>query len=95
MKKQTIITVLLALVTMTGWAQKKKYTIKADITPMVEEMATMGVVIDSFYLADYGTKNPITKKRALKNNKIYLKGKVEKPQLAALELEMRITGNDT
>ena len=92
MKKQTIITVLLALVTMTGWAQKKKYTIKADITPMVEEMATMGVVIDSFYLADYGTKNPITKKRALKNNKIYLKGKVEKPQLAALELEMRITG---
>ena len=90
--KQTIITIMLALVAMTGWAQKNSYTIKADITPMVEEMATMGIVIDSFYLADYGSKEPITKKFALKDNKINLKGKVKKPQLAALDLEMRITG---
>ena len=88
--KKTIITIMLALVWVTGWAQK--YTIKADITPMIEEMAKYNVIIDTFYLADYGTKEPITKKYALKNNKINLKGKVEKPQLAALELEMRITG---
>ena len=81
---------MLALVWVTGWAQK--YTIKADITPMIEEMAKYNVVIDTFYLADYGTKEPITKRYALKNNKINLKGKVEKPQLAALELEMRIPG---
>ena len=88
--KRTIITIMLALVWVTGWAQK--YTIKADITPMIEEMAKYNVVIDTFYLADYGTKEPITKRYALKNNKINLKGKVEKPQLAALELEMRIPG---
>ena len=88
--KKTIITIMLAFVWVTGWAQK--YTIKADITPMVEEMAKMGVTIDTFYLADYASKEPITKRLALTDNKIKLKGKVEKPQLAALELEMRITG---
>ena len=91
MKKQ-ILTILLAFIAMTGWAQKNKYTIKADITSMVEEMAKHNVIIDTFYLADYGSKEPITEKHALKDNKIDLKGKVEKPQLAALELEMRITG---
>ena len=92
--KQTIITLVLALIALTGQAKASKgtYTIKADITPMVEEMAKHNVIIDSFYLANYGSKEPITKKYALKDNKIDLKGKIEKPLLAALELEMRITG---
>ena len=90
--KHVIITFLLALVAVGAQASKNNYTFKADITSMVEELAKHDVVIDSFYLADYGTKEPITKKLALKNNKIDLKGKVDKPILAALELEMRITG---
>ena len=89
--KQTIITFILAFVAMAGQGQNK-YTIKADITPMVEEMAKYNVVIDSFYLADYGNNEPITKKYALKGNKVDIKGKVEKPLIAALELEMRVTG---
>jgi len=88
--KKAIITITLAFAWMAGWAQK--YTIKADITPMIEEMAKHNVVIDTFYLADYGTKEPITQRIALKDNRINLKGKAGKPQLAALELEMRITG---
>ena len=88
--KQTIIIIMLAFAWGTGWAQK--YTIKADIAPMVEEMAKYNVVIDTFYLADYGSEEPITKRLALDGNKINLKGKVGKPQLAALQLEMRIPG---
>ena len=83
---------MLACCTIAGWAQEKNYTIKADISAMVEEMAKHKVVIDTFYLAEYATKKPITAKFALKDNKIVISGKVEKPQLAALMLEMRITG---
>ena len=90
--KKAIITLMLAFTSIVGWAQKSNYTIKADITPMVEEMAKHNVVIDTFYLADYGSQKPITKKYALKNNRIDIKGKVGKPLLAALELRMRITG---
>ncbi len=90
--KRVFIIVLLVGSTIAGWAQEKNYTINADITEMVEEMAKHNVVIDTFYLAEYANKKPITEKFALKGNKIELSGKVEKPQLAALMLEMRITG---
>ena len=83
---------MLACCTIAGWAQEKNYTINAEISAMVEEMAKHKVVIDTFYLAEYATKKPITAKFALKDNKIVISGKVEKPQLAALMLEMRITG---
>ena len=91
MRKICLLT-LSTLMTMTGWAQENNYTIKADITGMVEQMAKHNVVIDTFYLAEYATKKPITERFALKDSKIELSGKVEKPQLAALMLEMRITG---
>jgi thiol-disulfide isomerase/thioredoxin len=100
MKKICLLT-MFALVTMTGWAQehrlrltegKNKYTVKADIAPMVKEMAKHNVVIDSFYLADYASKKPITEKFALQGNKVEVSGKVETPQIAALMLEMRIPG---
>ena len=85
---------MLAFIAMVGHAKatKNSYTIKADITPIVEEMAKHNVIIDTFYLADYGSKTPITERLALKNNKINISGKVDKPLIAALELEMRITG---
>ena len=91
MKKICLLT-LFALATMTGWAQENNYTIKADITPIVEEMTKHNVVIDSFYLADYTSKKPFTEKFALQENKIEISGKVETPQIASLMLEMRIPG---
>lgn len=90
--KRVFIIAMLACCALTGWAQENNYTIKADITGMVEQMAKHNVVIDTFYLAEYATKKPITERLALKDSKIELSGKVEKPQLAALMLEMRITG---
>ena len=92
MKKQTIITIMLAFASVTGWAQGHKYSVKADISLMAEEMAKENVVIDSFCLADYASKEPLTKKAALRGNKINIKGKVDKPRIALLQLEMRITG---
>lgn len=90
--KRVFIFAMLACCAIAGWAQENNYTIKADITGMVEQMAKHNVVIDTFYLAEYATKKPITERFALKDSKIELSGKVEKPQLAALMLEMRITG---
>ena len=90
--KRVFIIAMLACCAIAGWAQENNYTIKADITGMVEQMAKHNVVIDTFYLAEYATKKPITERFALKDSKIELSGKVEKPQLAALMLEMRITG---
>ena len=90
--KRIFINAVLACCALTGWAQENNYTIRADITGMVEQMAKHNVVIDTFYLAEYATKKPITERFALKDSKIELSGKVEKPQLAALMLEMRITG---
>ena len=91
MKRVFFIAMLICCV-IAGWAQENNYTIKADITAMIEQMAKHNVVIDTFYLAEYATKKPITERFALKDNKIELSGKVEAPQLAALMLEMRITG---
>jgi thiol-disulfide isomerase/thioredoxin len=91
MKKICLLT-LSTLMAMTGWAQENNYTIKADVTAMVEEMTKHNVVIDTFYLAEYASKKPITEKFALQDNKIEISGKVGKPQIAALMLEMRITG---
>ena len=83
---------MLALASVTGWAQGHKYSVKADVSLMAKEMAKSNVVIDSFYLADYASKEPITEKYALKGNKVNIKGKVDKPRIALLQLEMRIIG---
>ena len=90
--KKTIITALLALVAITGQAQENNYTVSGDMTPMIEEMGKEGVNIDSCYLAVFGSWEPITEKFALQGNKVVVSGKVEKPMIAALLLEMKIWG---
>ena len=89
---KTIIITMLALVSMTGWAQQNNYTVSGDVTPMIEEMSKEGVSIDSCYLAVFGSWEPITEKVALQGNKVTVSGKVEQPQIAALLLEMKIPG---
>ena len=89
MNKKSIISALLALVTMTGQAQNT-YTLNFDTTILGEELSKENVKIDSFYLADFVSHEPITEKFAPQGNKIAISGKVEKPQIAALILEMKI-----
>ena len=89
MNKKSIISALLALVAMTGQAQNT-YTLNFDTTILGEELSKENVKIDSFYLADFVSHEPITEKFAPQGNKIAISGKVEKPQIAALILEMKI-----
>ena len=89
--KKIIITMMLALVAMTGLAQNN-FKVSGDVTPMIEEMSKEGVSIDSCYLAVFGSWEPITEKFALQGSKVAVSGKVEKPMIAALLLEMKIPG---
>ena len=89
MNKKSIISALLALVALTGQAQNT-YTLNFDTTILGEELSKENVKIDSFYLADFVSHEPITEKFAPQGNKIAISGKVEKPQIAALILEMKI-----
>lgn len=90
MNKKLLSTIVFALIAMMAMAQESNYTINCDFTPVIEAMAKDGVSIDSFYLAKYGSWEPITKKSALQGNKAAISGEVTVPQTAALLLEMRI-----
>ena len=68
--KKLLSTFVLALVALTTSAQGNNYTVSCDLTSVIESMTKQGVHIDSFYLADYASKEPISKKTALQENKI-------------------------
>ena len=89
MNKKSILSALLALAAMTGQAQNT-YTVSCDVSLLNEEYAKENVKVDSFYLADFVSQEPITEKCALQGNKIAISGRVEKPQIAALLLESQI-----
>ena len=65
MNKKSIISALLALVALTGQAQNA-YTLNFDTTILGEELSKENVKIDSFYLADFVSLEPITEKFAFK-----------------------------
>ena len=67
MNKKSIISALLALVALTGQAQNT-YTLNFDTTILGEELSKENVKIDSFYLADFVSREPITEKFALQGN---------------------------
>ena len=87
MKK--LSTIILALVAMTGWAQKT-YTLSCDLTLLIEELKKEDAKVDSFYLADFASLTPITEKFALQGNKVAIGGTIDKPQIAALIVEIKI-----
>ena len=89
MNKKSILSALLALAAMTGQAQNT-YTVSCDVSLLNEEYAKENVKIDSFYLADFVSQEPITEKCVLQGNKIAISGRVEKPQIATLLLESQI-----
>ena len=87
--KKSILSIILAIAALTATAQNT-YTLNFDPVLLSEELAKENVKIDSFYLADFVSQEPITEKFAFKDNKIAISGKVDKPQMAALILEIKI-----
>lgn len=87
--KKSILSIILAVAALTATAQNT-YTLNFDPVLLSEELAKENVKIDSFYLADFVSQEPITEKFALQGNKIAISGKVDNPQIAALILEMKI-----
>ena len=87
--KKSILSIILAIAALTATAQNT-YTLNFDPVLLSEELAKENVKIDSFYLADFVSQEPITEKFAFKDNKIAISGKVDNPQIAALILEMKI-----
>ena len=87
--KKSILSIILAIAALTATAQNT-YTLNFDPVLLSEELAKENVKIDSFYLADFVSQEPITEKFAFKDNKIAISGKVDNPQIAALILEMKM-----
>ena len=87
--KKSILSIILTVTALTATAQNT-YTLNFDPVLLSEELAKENVKIDSFYLADFVSQEPITEKFAFKDNKIAISGKVDNPQIAALILEMKI-----
>ena len=90
MNKRNIISAVLAAAIMTSCGQKNNnFTINGDFTPSIEAMAAEGFSIDSFYLADYVSREQITEKYALQDGKISVSGKIDEPRIAGLMMEMK------
>ena len=85
--KKTIITTLLALVAMTGWAQTNKYTIHGNFTKVAEPMSKQGLSFDSVTLVNPATPNVVAK-QAIQNGVFTIQGTVDKPYLAQLNIGM-------
>ena len=61
MNKKTIITILLALVTMTGQAQTKNYTIRGNLSEVAKATAKQGVSFDSVTIVNTATNEVTTR----------------------------------
>ena len=85
MYKQTIITVLLALVAMTGWAQTNKYTIHGNFTKVAEAMSKQGLSFDSVTLVNPATPEVVAK-QSIQNGVFIIQGMVDKPYYAMLNI---------
>lgn len=94
MKKKTIITLLLTLIAVVGQSQENNtsYTFKGDVREIIKDMANDGVTLETYFLVDYASKEPITKKQACKDSVISISGKTDAPRLVQLCLEMKIPG---
>jgi thiol-disulfide isomerase/thioredoxin len=85
MKKQTIITALLALVTLTGQAQTNKYTIHGNFTKVAEAMSKQGLSFDSAALVNPAIVGVVAK-QSIQNGKFTIQGTVDKPYYAILNI---------
>ena len=63
--KKSILSIILAIAALTATAQNT-YTLNFDPVLLSEELAKENVKIDSFYLADFVSQEPITRSLPLK-----------------------------
>ena len=83
--KKTIITALLALVTLTGWAQTNKYTINGNFTKVAEAMSKQGLSFDSVTLVNPATVDVVAR-QSIQNGVFTIQGTVDKPYYAMLNI---------
>ena len=85
MNKQTIITALFTLVTLTGQAQTNKYTIHGNFTKVAEAMSKQGLSFDSVTLVNPATIGVVAR-QAIQNGEFTIQGMVDKPYYAMLNI---------
>ena len=85
MNKKTIITALLALVAMVGWAQTNKYTIHGNFTKVAEAMSKQGLSFDSVTLVNPATVDVVAR-QSIQNGVFTIQGTVDKPYYAMLNI---------
>jgi len=83
MNKKTIITILLALVSMTGQAQTKNYTIQGNLSEVAKATAKQGVSFDSVTIVNTAT-NEVTTRCTIQDGVFTIKGTIDKPFCAML-----------
>ena len=81
--KKTIITILLAIVTMTGQAQTKNYTIQGNLSEVAKATAKQGVSFDSVTIMNIAT-NEVISKQTIQDGVFTINGTIEKPFYALL-----------
>ena len=85
MNKKTIITALLALVAMAGWAQTNKYTIHGNFAKVAEAMSKQGLSFDSVTLVNPATPEVVAR-QSIQNGVFTIQGTVDKPYYAMLNI---------
>lgn len=85
MNKNIIITALLALVAMTGWAQSNKYTIHGNFTKVAEAMSKQGLCFDSVTLVNPAMVG-VAARHSIQNGEFTIQGDVAKPYYALLNI---------
>ena len=93
MKLKTIITTLLALVALTGLAQKNNYTVSGDLSTLFEGTSYV-VKYDSVYILNDSTRivrqGQKQKKYAVKDGKFKISGYVGQPLYSTLQIDVRM-----
>ena len=93
MKLKTIITTLLALVALTGLAQKDNYTVSGDLSTLFKGTSYV-VKYDSVYILNDSTriirKGQKQQKFAVKDGKFMISGYVGQPLYSTLQIDVRM-----
>ena len=83
MNKKTIITMMLALVSIAGEAQVSNYTVNGIFPEMNEAMAKQGISFDTVSIVNPATKELLAK-QAIQDGKFTIRGEVKKPYYALI-----------
>ena len=81
MNKKTFITIMIAILSMSGQAQVSNYTVNGIFPKMTEAMANQSVSFDTVSIINSATMELIAK-QAVQNGKFSISGEVEKPYCA-------------